>query len=708
VREPANELRQIFRVLYQRRWLAIAVCLLTIVMAGAYVYFATPVYEARVKLLIQPESPNVTSFKDVIEEDAAKLDYYQTQLGILRSRTMARRTLDALDLWQHPEIGGPERPSLMSRLRSFGRRSANAADDPAAAQSAAIDRFLGMLTIQYRPDARLLDIGFRSPDRDLVAKLADGFAQNYIKYNLESKLQAAKDAADWLNVRLAEQRKQVETSELALQHYRERNADVSLSERQNITVERLAEMSNAATRARMERLQAEAEYAQLKAVQDDPASLESRATVLATSAVPQLRAELATLQREQATLAVRVGPRHPDMMRLQAAIDRVNGQIRAEVGRLAETLNDRVAVARAKERSLADALEGQKRQALDLNRKTIEYSVLQREATSSRQVFESLLQRANETQVASEMNVTNVRIVDRAETPRSAVWPPRLIILVLGLLAGLPMGAGAALAAEYLDDRIKTPDDLRTKLGLNFFGFAPELPRAVSAGSLGMAAASPPSYLTESFRALRAQILVLPGASGSNSLLVTSTQPDEGKTTVVTNLAVALALVGRRVLLIDGDMRRSQIHRMFNQVSAPGLAAVLEGDVGIREAIRPTNVPGLSILPAGRPSSSPGDLLQLTSLRASLTQVEDEYDWVLIDSPPVMVAADAVALAQTVSTVLLVVGHHMTKAREARMVLEQLAASGTPVAGAILSRAGTADMSERYSKYSDEYESEAV
>jgi uncharacterized protein involved in exopolysaccharide biosynthesis len=271
--------RSYLSTIYRRRWLAASVIAVVMSLAIAYSLLATTIYEARAKLLIESQNPNVIGFQQVLDPNTAKLDYYETQLGVLRSRTLARKTIDTLHLWNHPDFNHAERSTRISRalqlLPRVVRDWAGGTGGPrprkeSAEQSRAIDAFLAQLKISYRADNRLFDAAFQSTDPELAAHIANTHARGYIEQNLELKLQAAKDASDWLNARLAEQREAVEASELALQLYREANADVSMAEQQNITVQKLGELSTAATRAKTERIELESVYAQLRAIEGSP------------------------------------------------------------------------------------------------------------------------------------------------------------------------------------------------------------------------------------------------------------------------------------------------------------------------------------------------------------------------------------------------------------------------------------------------------
>ena len=298
-------LRDYIKVLYKRRWPALTAFLIVVLTVSVNVFTTTPIYEARVQILIEKEATNVVTFKEAYEQNQITDDYYQTQYKILQSRALARRTLDALKFWDHPQFNPkPDasptvRGMVKARVRgifnwfSFARpagdglASAKAAEPPLAdetkTQSSTIDRFLAGLAIAPVRNSRLVDVKFRSPDAALAARVANALAKAYIEQNLEFKFLSSKEASDWLGARLADQRKQVESSEQALQRYRERTDSVSLEEKQNIVVQKLADLNGAVTRAKTERIQKEAAYNQMRTLQNDRAALDTFPAILSNT-----------------------------------------------------------------------------------------------------------------------------------------------------------------------------------------------------------------------------------------------------------------------------------------------------------------------------------------------------------------------------------------------------------------------------------------
>jgi succinoglycan biosynthesis transport protein ExoP len=696
------------KVLYKRRWTAAGAFLIVMVTVSFYTFTETPLYDAKVQILIEKESSNVVNFKEAFDQNQITDDYYQTQYNILRSRALARRTIVALNLWAHPQLNPPppDRLSVMFQIREAVRKARGAivaarpVEAPASeprAESSAIDRFLQKLIIVPIRNSRLVDVRIRSSDPAFAARAANALAKAYIQQNLEFKFLASKEASDWLAEQLSEQRKQVEASEQALQHYRERTDSVSLEDHQNIVVQRLADLNSAVTRAKTERLQKEAAYNQIKAVQHDRNATDTIPAILSNLFIQQQKAELADLQRQQAQLSDKLGPNHPEMVKLSLAIRIADSKVQGEIAKVVLAMQNDYQAALTQEESLTAALDQQKRDALALNRKGINYGVLQRDAATNRQIFDSLLQRTKETGISGELKTSNIRIVDLAESPRGPVSPDTKNDLLRGFLAGLVLAISLTFFFEYLDNRIKTPDEIKEHLGLPFLGMVPAL--------FGPHAASPlinngvPPGFGESFRIVRTNVLFSSVRNDGRSIAVTSTGPSEGKTVVSSNLAIALAQAGERVLLIDGDMRKARLHTMFGISSEPGLSNVLVGTSKASHSVRETDVAGLWILPAGLTPPNPAELLGSKRFKDFMASLASHFDWVVIDTPPVMAVTDSAIVAHLVDGVVFVVGSDMTSRYGAARAVAQLDQARAKFVGAVLNRVDLKHNAYYYSQY---------
>jgi succinoglycan biosynthesis transport protein ExoP len=656
----------VLRVLYQRRWLMAAVIALSLASAATYNYLATPFYEARARLLLEPNSPDVVPFRPVTE-DQGRLDYFVTQLEVLRSRGLARKTLEDLELLS---------------------------PDPTR-QPGQISQLLGGLSVSpvtsEMGESRVVNVTMRSADPALAARLANGLAQTYVAQNLDGRRQGSRDASEWLKQRMIELRHEVDASERALQQYREQKGSVSLGDQQNIVVQKLAQLSAAVTSARTERLAKQTLYEQLTAMKESDAPLDTFSPILSNPFIQGLKAELATLQRERRQLSAQLGELHPEMIRVNSAISNAERRLNEEMAKVVEGVQNEYRAARSNEEGLTAALEEQKREVLNLNQQSIAFGSLQRDAASTQQLFETVRQRVKETELSGELQSNNAKILDAAEVPRSPIWPRKQLNLLIALLGGGFVAFGLALGLEHLNPRIAKPADIADALGLPLLGVAPRIRglknRPTSPGAVSAA-------YEEALRIIRTRIFLSPMASAARSMAVTSTNPGEGQTMVASNLALSMAMAGRRVLLIDADLRRPQLHSIFDVPRSPGLSDVLADDSRPGDALIPLSTPGLSLLTSGSEVASSTDVLDSERLRHLIDVFSQVFDVIVLDCPPVLAVADASIIASASSSVLFVVSCGHTSRDAAQLAIDRITSVQAQVVGVVLNNAKVDPRSE--------------
>jgi polysaccharide biosynthesis transport protein len=457
-------------------------------------------------------------------------------------------------------------------------------------------------------------------------------------------------------------------------------------------------LNAAVTKARTERLQKEALYNQIQTIQSDRAALDTFPAILSNTFIQQLKGQLAELQRQQASLGEKYGEKHPEMIKVKSAIEQAEAKLQGEIGKVVASIRNEFLAAQSQEQRLVGALERQKSEAMALSRKGIDYGVLQRDATTNRSMFDSLLQRAKETGVSQKLDTSNIRVVDKAEVPRKPARPNKTLNLLLALFGGGLFAAGLAFFFEYIDNRVKSPEEIKGYLGLPFLGLVPKLSEK-DASESPLLHTGVPTLFAEAFRNLRTNILFSSTEEGGRSIVVTSTGPGEGKTTVASNLAVALAQAGQRVLLLDADMRKPKVHLMFKESQTPGLSNVLVGNAKASEAVRKTAVQNLWLLLAGVAPPNPAELLGSQRFRDFLATLQEHFDWVIVDSPPVMAVTDASVVAHLSNGVVFVIGCEQTSKHTASAALEQLESAKAKFLGGVLNKVDVERHSYYYSHY---------
>ena len=694
-------------VVFKHLRLIVAVFAVVVAIAMLESYSAVPMYRAQARIVIQDERSasvaNLNASEPAYWQDPEP--YFNTQYRILQSRGLARRVVRKL-----PPPPSPA-PSALSRALSFPRQAiaqwrkkpqtATAASeapaaDESAAELAAIGAFLGGVEIAPVKGTRLVEIAYTSPDPNYAALAANTLAREYVQQNLDLKLANTTNTITWLGEEVGKQRAKVEAAERAMAEYQEGQNAMSLDDRQNIVIARLNSLNDAVTKAKTARLQKEAAYRQLGSVKGDSANADTYPAVAQNTTIQEIKQQLATLNGEKAKLSQRYGPQHPEMERITKQIDNSSARLRAETAKVLESIANDYRSALAEERNLSGSLEEQKRHAIDLNRKNITFSILQREAESERQVYNALLQQEKELRVVSNSRANNVQLMDDAEVPGGPFTPNHSRDWLMALVLGLAFGVAVAYTVEYLDDTVKLPDDVTRRLKLPLLGLVP----AVGGDKLPVLTSPVPHDFGEAFRSLRTSLVFTNGSPGKRTIAVTSTQPLEGKTTTACNVAIALALGGSRVMLIDGDMRRPGLHRTMGLPNEIGLSHVLTGQARVREAVQRTSESNLFVMTAGRVPPNPSELLSSDRMRQLLANLEaGPFEWVIIDTPPVLAVTDAVILAPHMSGVVFVIGAEMTRRAHAERAIQSIQSGKPTITGAVLNRVDLNRNKYYYSRY---------
>ena len=707
------------RVLYRRRWLAGSAFVVAVLCTGLYSYTRIPLYEARLRVMIQPQRQNY-GFVDVSGEQDA--NYFQSQYAILRSRTLVKKTMQSLGIWQdvtpaaktEAEPGAdsagvkqakPAPPSGMVQgawnfvtgLFGGGAGAKPVRFDRTTAEARQVNGFVGGLVVT--PAGGMVDLAYRSNDPEVAARNLNAHARAYVELNLEMRDVTTRSVSDWLSDRLVEQRQKYEASQTTLQRYREANRDVQVDERGSATVQGVSEMNSVFAKARMDRIEKEGLYTQLASVRKDPALVESFPPVASNAAVKQARVTLTSAQRAFTKVSEGLGARHPDYIKAQEAVTTADEAMQLAITNVVDGIESDFKRAKAAEEASARALDAQRREAVGSHQAGVELAVLTRDAESNRQMYLSLLDKANTAGLSSEIKTNNVRVLDDAEVPTDPIWPNTRANMQYGVVGGVLLGLALAFFFEYMDNRIKSPEELRTNLGLAFLGLVPESRRSDDAGTTTLISGGAPANFVEAFRNIRTNVLFSSAEEGTRILLVASAGPGEGKTLIATNLAIALAQAGQRVLIIDADLRRPRVHEVLGGSREPGLSNLIVGDAKASDVIRPTNIEHLAVLTAGHIPPNPAELLGSKRFKELLHKIGERFDWIVIDTAPVLVVTDANVIAHLATGVVFVASAEITNRHNARQAVEKLVAARAHFLGGVLNRVDLVGHSYYYAEY---------
>jgi polysaccharide biosynthesis transport protein len=689
------------RVLIKRKWVVLG-CLFTIFAVVTIASLKmTPVYEAGGTIAINKPDTSL-NFQN---SATFSLDYFdptelETEVKILQSDLLALQVIRELNLDRRPEYGSKVSPPSSLDLAPDPLQA-----DPARA-SAMLGAFESNLKVTLAPNSRIIEVRYRSADKETAANVVNTLMQTYVENNFKARFESTMQASDWLQKQLVDMQMKVETSQEKLVRYQKEHEILGIDEKQNIITEKLDELNKELTQAESERMDKEALYRLVES--GDPDAIASSAGgvegagsgVQGTSGLlDALRNKQVDLKIQAADLSTQFGPSYPKLAQLNSQLKEVNVQIQAEMKKIVSKVRGQYMTALQRENMLRDALDRQKQEANKLNESAIEYNLLKRDADTYRQLYEGLLQKLKEAGVTAGLKANNFHIIDSARPPTGPIEPniPRNILF--SILLGLATGVGLAFLIEGLDNTIRTTEQAQMISGLASLGMIPLGSKSAREGAnpkrLVIASSKeavelvtqvrPQSQMAESYRALRTSLLLSNLGAPPKVIMVTSALPQEGKTTTSINCAVVLAQKGVRVLLIDADLRRPSIHKTLGMGPRSGLSNVLTGSTTLEQAITRTSIlPNLYILPAGTPPPNPAELLASTNMREVLDQLREQYDHIVLDTPPSLSVTDAVVLSPRADAVMLVIRSGRTTKQALRRARDILAQVNAKVIGVLL------------------------
>jgi capsular exopolysaccharide synthesis family protein len=699
-----QDARRYLAMLHKRRGIVLTCLGLSLAIAVLYNYTTRPVYQATTQILIDRDTPDVLPNKELVELVQGGMEYYQTQYQLLKSRTLAERAVERLKLQTHPELATGPMLNPWERVRGFFGHPPSAVIDPSGMPlSPAAAAFRSRILVDPIPGSRLVNLHFRAYDPRVAADAVNALAQLYIEQSLELRFTTSTEATGWLSDRLKEQQAKVEAAEQALQEYREREGLLNQEAREGLVDQKLGTLNAAVLDARTERIAKETLYNQIASL--GPGQIDSFPLVLGSGAVQALKTELGSLQKEEARLADSLGDRHPEMVRVRGQIRATEEKIRVEMRNVARAAESDYRAALARESRLAASLETVKGEAQDTNRKSIEYMAKKRELETNQKLYQDLLTKTKQTGLETELKTTNIRVVEKAETPRAPVSPRKVRSYQVAIILGLLVGIGLALGFEHMDNTFKTPEDVREHLQLPFLGMVPDV-GLKPGGGMGRGPQlmkSPNSAVADAYRVLRTNLIFSSAETTGRVILVTSANPAEGKTTTLANLAVALAQNGAKVLAVDADLRRPTLYQHFSIVKTPGLTDLIVGKSAASQAIHSTRIEGLQMLPCGYQTPNPAELLGSPMMKQIIDALRAHYEWVLIDAPPLLAMPDAAVLCSLVDGVVLVIAAEAATKPAVMRAVDQVRGVGGKVVGLVLNKVNLERNSYYYSQYYGEY-----
>ncbi|KON80447.1 polysaccharide biosynthesis tyrosine autokinase [Azoarcus sp. PA01] len=692
------DLRAIWDTIVKRKWTVITFFAIVMVSVLTATFLMTPIYRASLTLQIERQEAKVLEYQGVTpnEMQGDTKDFYETQYELLKSRTLAQRVIDQLNLGDHPLFAEPEASPLAS-LKAFltgGEEELVEGDAEQIRKLKLTKAFLEDLTIEPVRNSRLVKIHFDSPDPVLASRIVNAISEAFINVNLERRMDASSFAKVFLEERLQQLKVKLGETEKELVAFAREEQIVRGGEQEaSVDTQVMQEFTTALAKAQQERIRAEALYQQLES-----GSVEGIPQVLENKVIQEFKGHKAKLETEYQENLKIYKPGYPKMVQLQSQIDEMQAKIAEELAHVRSGIRSAYQAARSQEAMLQVKMDESKRTVLGVQDRSIQYNILKREVDTNRQLYDGLLQRYKEVGVAGGVGVNNVSVVDKAEVPLQPFKPKTLLNALIAALLGLFGGIGLALLFEHLDDTIKDGESMERLLGLPVLGMVPLIKRAGDAARELVLEQLDDSRsgFSEAYRSLRTAMQFSTQDGIPKVLMVTSASMGEGKSTTALALAINLSQLGLKVLLVDADLRKASMHRKLGLANTAGLTNYLAGDSRPVDITQPTPYNKLFVITSGPLPPNPAELLGSAKMVALLDVAKDRFDCVIVDGPPVLGLADAPLLGSITDATVVVVEAGGTRKDFLAGALKRLRSTRTHVIGGVLTKIASRSGAQGY------------
>ncbi len=714
-------LRDYLYILLKRKWLVIGAFLTIFLAVALYTFLRTPIFRTTARLQITQDNPgSQVSVRDKLPEllggdDVEK--FQQTQYEILHSQSLARRVIQALNLPEYPEFKGI--------------KEKNPDKSETEINNLMVGAFLRKLEVTPVRNSFLVDVSFQSSDKTMAQRVVNAIADEYMYLSIDRRNESFALVRKWLDKHLKEMAVKVEEAQKKLYKFGQKNDIYALEDKDNVVVRKFIDLSSLLTRAQAEKMAKEAQFKQIKEEGPD-APLIVNNPLIAT-----LRQQLVSEEAKVSAMKKVYRSQHPEMLAEQANLTELRGRLQAEVKRLQESVQADYEAANRTEKLLNDSFTDQKGQMAKLQDNLTDFQILKRDAQTNEQLYQALLARVKEASIAGTMVPSNVAVIDPGQLADQPFLPKTGRDLTLGAILGLTVGVGLAFLLEHLDDSIQSIDDLERTCNFPSLGMLPLL------GSNGkmppghrqkleehvwrylsllrhrgqalvdgedralIAFKQPQSPFSEAIRQVHTAIMLSASGRPPAAIMVTSPNPSEGKSLVTSNLALTFALGGHQTLVIDCDLRKPRIHKIFQLDLQPGLSNYLTGSATLEEILRPASVPSLSVITGGTHPPSPGVLMNSQGFKDLLEQLRQRFNHIIIDTPPILAFSEGLIISVLTDGVLLVTRYNCTHKTAGRLAHQRLSQVRAPLLGAVLNCVdshGQAYGGYNYKYYSKYYE----
>lgn len=716
--EKEINLREYFLVIIKRRWMILSIVLFLVTITGIYSYLQTPTYRSSSTIYIDRLNYNIVP--EVVSEQYSWQSYdsfFRTQYKLLKTKALAERVVMRLNLTAADFADPKDRAKV---------KTATSPEQAALQQREIADQLVGMVEINPIKDTTLCEIAFVAKDPKMAMVLANAWANEYVDYSLSSQYEYTQKAEEMLVDQVKELQKDIVEKERLLQDYSSEKQVVKLSDDRSMSADTLEALNNSLSEATQQRISAEVHYRDMRMHGKN-----SVPEVSANAVVVQLKGELSTLEQKYIALGKVYKPEYPEMARLRSQMEQLQKRIDQEsddaFAKVLAAAQASYTEASSKEGALLAQIDTAKRSTIESNRKEVSYDRLKVELDNKKALLDTLLKKQSETGVSvqvKEKKATTIRIVERAEVPIDVYKPNISRNIYFSLMMGLIIGIGMAFLLEYLDSSLKNGEDVSRHTQLPFLGIVPtytigedhsndrsggvkavvkqeDQSHSPSEATDLLTLYNPNSIASEAFKTVRTSLLLSFPEAPPRTILVTSSRPGEGKTFVACNLAISLAQLDKKVILVDADMRNPRIHRVWGLKNENGLSHYLTSDVKLADVTRASKSRGVSLITSGAKTPRPAELIASKRLERLLQDLQGEYDHIIIDSPPLIPVADSLILAAKVNCVVMVIQGGVTPRDVVNMAKQKLAKSDAVMAGVVLNNIDLTDPYYYYRYYTN-------
>lgn len=711
------DLRVVWRTIVKYRWTIFFITAVFMAITIAATLSMRPVYRADVLLEVKPPSGTVVKFQNLEQVDHQPQEYKNTQQSILRSKSVADAVISELSLDKDPELSGElTQRGFISGLRQLAKplkAMISGGDDAVLPdyeklekQEELLNRFSDRLSVSEVRNSNLFRVSFESFTPEVAADVANTVVEQFVSLSEERRFGSTSGAKQFLEVEIDKVQARLETSEKDLTDYAREHEIVDVEDNNDIMTTQLNELNSRLTQISGDRIAAESLYVQSQS----PNGFNVLPQVLESALIQTLKSQYASLQGEYYKLSKIYKPAYPRLVQLEEEMNRVKTSLDQEVDQIAKSLKSDYEQLKKEEELLQQKLDRQKENLLALKDRSIQYNILKREWETNKQLYTGLLERMKEVGVAGGMEINNIAIIDRARVPVDQYKPVIVKNVSVATALGLFFGLGIAFLLAFLDNTVRTPEELETIAGVANLGLIPKNTPDKNTDGLNenglrqrlalISNTQRDHGISEAFRSIRTSLMFSSPNGLPKVVQVTSTTPGEGKSTISSNIAAVMADNGLRVALIDADLRKPSLNKLFSVPSAPGLSEILTEQT-TKPPVFKTAVEGLTLIPSGTPPPNPAELLGSSAFDRLLESLGDQYDLIVIDSAPLLGLADSVIISTKVDGVIYAVHAGEVNKDGLREGVKRLRRVQAPIVGAILNQA---DLSEgEYGYYGSEY-----